>query len=95
MADSTKRVLVRVGQNNRPVTLDPGDSSTDVERLMKSVYLCFKDVLKADASDSSIILQIKSEDWGGEFVDIESNSTIPDKSVIRVLQVYITSNFGS
>ena len=68
--------------------LDPGELSTDVERLMKSIYLCFKDVLKADASDSSIILQIKSEDWGGEFVDIEPNSTFPDKCYQSLAGIY-------
>ena len=68
------------------MTIKPGDpSSTDVDRLRQSISECFKDVLKVDASD--IILQIKSEDWGGEFVDIESSATIPDKSVVRVLQI--------
>ena len=53
-----KQVLVRVGENSRPVTIEPGDlSSSDVERLKQSIYKCFDDVLKVDASES-ILLQI-------------------------------------
>ena len=63
-----KQVLVRVGENSRPVTIEPGDLlSSDVERLKQSIYKCFDDVLKVDASES-ILLQIKSEYWNGEFV---------------------------
>ena len=94
-----KQVLVRVGENSRPVTIEPGDlSSSDVERLKQSIYKCFDDVLKVDASES-ILLQIKSEQWYGEFVDIEDPAMmIPDKSVIKVkiLQVFyfINSNLS-
>ena len=86
-----KQVLVRVGENSRPVTIEPGDlSSSDVERLKQSIYKCFDDVLKVDASES-ILLQIKSEQWYGDIVDIEDPAMIiPDKSVIKVkiLQVF-------
>ena len=87
---STKKVLVRFGRNTRPVTIEAGDSSTtDVEKLKQSISECFQDVLKIDANN--ILLQIKSsDDWGGEFVDIDfylSSATIPDKSIVRVLEV--------
>lgn len=78
-----KQVLVRVGENSQPVTIELGDLS-DVERLKQSIYKCFNDVLKVHASES-ILLQIKSEFWNGEFVDIEDTATmIPDKSVVKV-----------
>ena len=87
---ASKKVLVRFGRNTRPVTIETGDSSTtDVEKLKQSISECFQDVLKVDASN--ILLQIKSsDDWGGEFVDIDfylSSATIPDKSIVRVLEV--------
>ena len=78
---------MRVCQNSQPVTIEPGDpSSTDVDRLRQLISECFKDVLKVNARDR--LSQIKSKDWGGRFVDIESSATIPDKSVVRVLQVH-------
>ena len=73
-----KQVLVRVGENSRPVTIKPGDLS-DVERLKQWIYKCFNDVLKVHASES-ILMQIKSKFWNGEFVDTEDPATmIPDK----------------
>ena len=49
-----KLVLVGVGQNSRPVTIEPGDSSSsDVERLRQSIFKCFDDVLKVDASSNT------------------------------------------
>ena len=51
-------------------------------------------VLKVHVRES-ILLQIRSEQWYGEFIDIEDPAMmIPDKSVIKVkiLQVFYFSN---
>ena len=37
----------------------------------------------------SLLLQIKSEGWGGEFVDLGDDSVIPENAVVRA--VYLES----
>jgi len=36
----------------------------------------------------NLLLQLKNDEWGGEYTDIKSDgSTIPDRSLIRVLML--------
>ena len=39
----------------------------------------------ADVSKDELILQIKDESWGGEFVDLQEKESVPDHSVLRVV----------
>ena len=71
-----KLVLVSVGENRRPVAFIGG-----VNELKKAVQKKFRDCLKSD----EIIVQIKSEDWDGEFIDVKENDDIPDRSVVKVI----------
>ncbi len=58
--------------------VDPmkGDFNSALEVLRTT----FEDVI---APPCQVFLQLKHEDWSGEFVDIGEMDTIPDKSVIR------------
>lgn len=37
------------------------------------------------AKDAQYFLQIKGEEWGGEFVDVASAHEIPNKSILKVV----------
>ena len=63
-----KRVLVEIGSNRRPVVFKP-ESGRELVELKQAVVESFRDVLSTtDIKD--LLLQIKSEEWGGEFVDV-------------------------
>ena len=77
-----KRVLVEVGSNRRPVVFKP-ESGRELVELKQSVVESFQDVLStSDIND--LLVQLKSEEWPGQFVDIRHCDSIPDKSIIKV-----------
>ena len=51
--------------------------SYDVETAVKQV---FGDLL----SGREFFLQLKSEEWGGVFIDVMESENIPDKSLLKV-----------
>ena len=74
----SRRVLVRVGLHSRVVQLE---AENDLERAIRQTFADLRQV--ADAS--SLILQLKDEEWGGEFVDLKEGQVIPDHSVLNVI----------
>ena len=52
---------------------------------MIGVASVFEDVFGGNEELPSLLVQVKSEEWGGEFVDLKSDATIPDRSVLRVV----------
>ena len=77
-----KAVLVSMGDNNRVVAFsrtsaEPGDC----EALKLVIKATFSDVL---LPGQTFFLQIKSEEWGGVFIDLLEKE-IPDKSVIKAV----------
>jgi hypothetical protein len=78
-----KTVLVSLGDNTRVVSFTADSSAGDSEALTESVKSTFQDVLPGQ----SFFLQIKSEDWGGVFLDLLPEDRIPDKSVIKAVLV--------
>ena len=80
--ESSKTVLVCIGERKRPVHFSASDID-ETSALMLAIREVFQDII---AEDTEIVLQMKDEEWAGEFVDIQSgNATIPDKSVVRVV----------
>ena len=69
---SMKKVLVRFGDRCKPVQFTGGD-------LHKEIRKAF--VL----NEEDFFLQIKDEEWGGEFVDLSDEQEIPDKSVLKMV----------
>ena len=77
-----KRILVEIGSNRRPVVFKP-KSGRELVELKQAVVESFQDVLNtADLND--LLVQVKSEEWGGEFVDVLDSDSIPDKSIIKI-----------
>ena len=40
--------------------------------------------------DDEMIVHVKSQDWEGEFVDIEDIDDVPDKSILKVIHSYVS-----
>ena len=40
--------------------------------------------------DDEMIVQVKSQDWEGEFADIEDIDDDPDKSILKVIRSYVS-----
>jgi hypothetical protein len=43
---------------------------------------------------SSLVVQLKDEEWNGEFVDLKEGQAIPDHSVLNVIPQVGTMNFA-
>ena len=73
-------MLVSIGVNTRHVSFSTAESVTDTEALMQAIRTTFKDNLQ---SGQEFSLQLKNEEWGGEFIDLEGTQEIADRSVVR------------
>jgi len=78
MAAQDKRVLVSCGGSTRSLTVRGGDRCTERQALLLQVREMFR-----VPGSSAVILQVKDEEWGGEFVDYVQDD-IPDKSVFQL-----------
>lgn len=81
-----KSVLVTVCGRNRIVKFCSTNSSPPSDKciLSTAVKAAFKDVLPAE---QDFFLQMKSDDWGGAFVEMEENQVVPDKAMVEVVAV--------
>ena len=76
-------VLVRFGDRSRPLCFqssaasEEGESDEDV--VKRAIRSTFRDVL---LDDDDFFLQVKDEEWAGEFVDVLPSVSIADKSVL-------------
>lgn len=76
-----KTVLVSMEDNNQVVAFGwTSNVPVDSEALTLAVKAAFSDVLPGQ----TFFLQIKSEEWGGVFVDTFQQE-IPDKSMIKAI----------
>ena len=86
--EAERSVLVTVGGRNRIVRFWHGiasaPSQSDKTALTAAVKSAFRDVL---LEDQDLILQMKNEDWGGAFVEVIDDQTIPDKATIEAVAV--------
>lgn len=76
MASSFKEVLINYLCYKRPVKFTTGE-------LKKSIVQKFSD--KGLTTQSKLVIQLKSEEWNGEWVDVLEDSVVPDKSVLKVI----------
>ncbi len=79
MASINKSVLVCLGDRKREVSL-----SREWKAFMEALHCTFADVLPGSSS-GKLIVQIKSRNWEGEFVDLPQNSQITHHSVLRIV----------
>ena len=77
-----KTVLVSLGDNTRVVSFNSPTPTASQSALTEAVKTTFKDVL---LPGRSFFFQLKSEDWGGVFLDLLPEDEIPDKSVMRAV----------
>ena len=80
----SKTVLVCVGEHKREVAF-ASDGEDDKKTLLPAVRQAFSDVL---SGEEQLLLQIKREDWNGEFTDLMEGS-ITDHSVLMTLKLWL------
>ena len=84
-----KRVLVKLGDSNRPVSF-VSDGENDQDIVIKEIRKVYHDEIP---ENSSFILQMKDEEWGGEFVDISPSQTnIASRSILKVIVKKVSFN---
>lgn len=85
----TKTVLVCLGERKREVTFCSRNDENDRKTLLEETLKVYGDVLGSTSSGQNpdLNLQLKREEWEGQFVDIVGMKSIPDKSVLRAQQV--------
>ena len=80
-----KSVLVCFGEHKRPVTFS-SDPSFERKNLEEAIIDKFDNVIEGSRKPGrSLLLQTKSEGWGGEFVDLPDDAQLPDSSVVRAI----------
>ncbi len=82
MEEKTKVMLVNMGDNKRIVPFLASSRGDDAEALSVAIQATFSDVL---LPGQTFFLQLKSEEWGGAFIDLLQGE-IPDKSVIKAVR---------
>lgn len=71
----TKKVLVELGEDSLPVSFVSG-FVTDYESAKEAIAI----KAKVDAKD--LVLKVKSEEFGGRWVNLDEGDSIEDKSVL-------------
>ena len=69
---------MRIGPHSRVVRLE------NQRELVPTIRRSFADVPRV-ANGYKLLVQIKDEEWGGEFVDMKEGQAIPDRSVLNVI----------
>ena len=80
MADELIRVLVQMGDNRKPVCFVSDPEEADLAVLQRAIASVVKIELR---EGEYILVQTKSEEWVGEWVDLEEEERVVDKSVLK------------
>ena len=81
---SERKVLIVINEHRRPVSFScHHDLDESRKALTAAICAKFNDVVPLK---SEFIFQVKSEEWGGEFVDW-CEADIADKSVVKTVLV--------
>ena len=80
-----KQVLLCFNERKHPITLYHDQYKSVAEE--KIAILCEAKRLfeVPDEYDEKMIIQMKSEAWGGEFIDLGNEECIPDRSILRII----------
>ena len=76
-----KSVLVCVGERKRAVSFSSPTGGGEKMRLLAAANQVFGDITHFE---DDAVVQVKSEAWGGEFVDV--TDVIPDMAIVRILE---------
>lgn len=74
-----KTVLCCVKERRREVKFSAQEGKSELLSLIEAVKSVFSDVVLT----GRLTLQQRSEDWEGEFLDIQERDTIPNHAVVR------------
>ena len=82
-----RTVLGCFRQHKRPVTFMEDGDRKDRSIFIAAFRNAYCDVLdQAEVeADTVLTVQVKNEQWGGEFVDMGDDEKIPDRAVLRVV----------
>ena len=83
-SSSDVTVLVYVGERKRAVSLSFSANETRKACLLAAVSKAFQD---ADIHFDDAVVQMKSEEWGGGFLDVKEDDVIPDTAEIRIVEM--------
>ena len=72
-----RQVLVHLGVHRRVVEFEKNDD------LKPAIFRSFSDV--PGVANSTMVIQLKDNEWGGEFVDLMEDQNVPDHSVLNVI----------
>ena len=89
-ASPTVAVLCFFDGHRCPIDITQTDGKSPLENVEESVRAVFSDLIPTYLQN---ILQINSQVWKGEFVDIRENDSIPNQSIVRVLMKREPSDF--
>ena len=80
-----KCVLVCLGERKREVAFmgDKEDAKKERSHFIAAIKKTFSDI--GLESFDSFVLQVKDENWAGEFVDIGSDDRVGHKCVVKVV----------
>ena len=78
-------VLVECNNRKLIVKFLHSDEISDVKQLTEEVLKVFK-------IEGAFVIQMKREEWGGEFFDVMNNDSIAERSIMRVVRVEDESN---
>ena len=93
MAVNRRDVLVSFREWKRPVTFYPSRSGEDRKFVLEEIKRTFADVAD-DSVFRDCLLQVRSGDWGGEFVDVQEDASISDRAVLRIVSIESSSSNG-
>ena len=85
-----KAVLVSMGENKRVVHIPAAAEAValaDSDALSQAIQDTFKDILQPG---QEFFLQLKSEEWGGVFLNLLGQAVIADRSVVRAVVKPVT-----
>ena len=84
-----KQVIVSMGDNKRVVSFSNTATSavSDAKALTQAIRASFKDILQPG---QEFFLQLKSEEWGGVFLDLLGSEEIANRSVVKAVLKPVT-----
>ena len=83
-AATSKVVLACFGDHKRELSYPEASSAQEVKNLKQAFLAAFSDVLESGVEENGLMVQLKSEVWAGEFLDITDDQRIPNHSVVKI-----------
>ena len=80
--DREKEVLCCFRDKRRPETFCTEEGKPKLKLLIDAVTVVFQHIIP---SVGTVFLQLKNEDWAGEFTDVHERDSIPNHAVLRVV----------